>query len=166
MNGFVDRYFETEAHAVTASTTATATGIGTCTGTGIGTCTVTGIGTCTCTDTGTGIGTCTCTDTGTGIGTCTCTDTDTGTGIGTCTGTATATATGCIHYQIAYKLLVIITGAVQSEKEPLPSHAAGNRVLHHQMNSPLMLIESFLQALTNADKDGRIVIARKGTARY
>ena len=71
-----------------------------------------------------------------------------------------------IIYQIAYKMLVIITGAVQSEKEPLPSHTAGNRVLHHQMNSPLMLIESFLQALTNADKDGRIVIARKGTARY
>ena len=35
-----------------------------------------------------------------------------------------------------------------------------------QMNSPLMLIESFLQALTNADKDGRIVITKKGTIEY
>ena len=31
----------------------------------------------------------------------------------------------------------------------------------HQMNSPLMLIVTFLQALTNADKDGRIVISKK-----
>ena len=46
------------------------------------------------------------------------------------------------------------------EKKFLPSQTG---VVPHQMNSPLMLIESFLQALTNADKDGRIVIARKGT---
>ena len=32
-----------------------------------------------------------------------------------------------------------------------------------QMNSPLMLVEAFLQALTNTDKDGRIVITRAGT---
>lgn len=31
-----------------------------------------------------------------------------------------------------------------------------------QMNSPLMLIEGFLQALTNTDSDGRIVITRNG----
>ena len=31
-----------------------------------------------------------------------------------------------------------------------------------QMNSPLMLIESFLQALTNMDSDGRIVVTRSG----
>ncbi len=31
-----------------------------------------------------------------------------------------------------------------------------------QMRSPLMLIESFLQALTNMDTNGRIVITRKG----
>jgi limonene-1,2-epoxide hydrolase len=45
------------------------------------------------------------------------------------------------------------------EKKSLPSRAGASP----QMNSPLMLIESFLQALTNADKDGRIVITRKGT---
>ena len=33
-----------------------------------------------------------------------------------------------------------------------------------QMKSPLMLIESFLQALTNMDTNGRIVITRKGIA--
>ena len=58
--------------------------------------------------------------------------------------------------------ILCIIAAVQSaavEKKPVPSHAGAT----HQMNSPLMLIESFLQALTNADKDGRIVITRKGT---
>ena len=62
-------------------------------------------------------------------------------------------------------IILIITGAAQSsnwEKNPLPPRV-GNGEVHHQMNSPLMLIESFLQALTNADKDGRIVITRKGT---
>lgn len=39
--------------------------------------------------------------------------------------------------------------------------AAGERN-PRQMNSPLMLIESFLQALTNMDSDGRIVITRSG----
>ena len=29
-----------------------------------------------------------------------------------------------------------------------------------QMSSPLMLIESFLEALTNCDKDGRIVLTK------
>ena len=33
---------------------------------------------------------------------------------------------------------------------------------NQQMNSPLMLIEGFLQALTNMDSDGRIVISKKG----
>ena len=58
--------------------------------------------------------------------------------------------------------VLCIIAAVQSavvEKKPVSSHAGAI----HQMNSPLMLIESFLQALTNADKDGRIVITRKGT---
>ena len=31
-----------------------------------------------------------------------------------------------------------------------------------QMRSPLMIIESFLTALTSADKDGRIVITKAG----
>ena len=43
---------------------------------------------------------------------------------------------------------------------PTPGAAAATP---HQPNSPLMLVESFLEALTNADKDGRIVIYRKGT---
>ena len=34
---------------------------------------------------------------------------------------------------------------------------------HLVINSPLMLIEKFLQALTSEDKDGRVVVARKGT---
>lgn len=34
-----------------------------------------------------------------------------------------------------------------------------------QLNSPLMLIEGFLQALTNTDSDSRIVISRKGVVR-
>ena len=58
--------------------------------------------------------------------------------------------------------ILSIIAAVQStavEKKPVPSHAGAT----HQMNSPLMLIETFLQALTNADKDGRIIITRKGT---
>ena len=33
---------------------------------------------------------------------------------------------------------------------------------YSQMNSPLMLIEGFLQALTNTDNDGRIVITKGG----
>ena len=60
-------------------------------------------------------------------------------------------------------ILLMVPVAVQSagvEKKSLPSQTG---VVPHQMNSPLMLVESFLQALTNADKDGRIVIARKGT---
>ena len=60
----------------------------------------------------------------------------------------------------------LMTGAVYSaskDKKPVPSQGGGD-VVTHQMNSPLMLVESFLQALTNADKDGRIVITRKGTA--
>ena len=32
----------------------------------------------------------------------------------------------------------------------------------NQMRSPLMIIESFLRALTSADKDGRIVISKAG----
>ena len=32
---------------------------------------------------------------------------------------------------------------------------------HVIMSSPLMIIESFLTALTNADQDGRIVITKK-----
>ncbi len=39
---------------------------------------------------------------------------------------------------------------------------AGGEGNTRQMNSPLMLIESFLQALTNTDSDGRIVITRNG----
>ena len=35
-----------------------------------------------------------------------------------------------------------------------------------QMNSPLMLIEGFLQALTSTDSDGRIVITRNGNSMY
>ena len=31
-----------------------------------------------------------------------------------------------------------------------------------QFNSPLMLIETFLQALTNCNKDGRIVVTKSG----
>ena len=31
-----------------------------------------------------------------------------------------------------------------------------------QMRSPLMIVESFLTALTSADKDGRIVITKTG----
>ena len=67
----------------------------------------------------------------------------------------------CISLQYCIVVIAIIT-AVQSaavEKKPVPSHTGATP----QMNSPLMLIESFLQALTNADKDGRIVITRKGT---
>ena len=30
------------------------------------------------------------------------------------------------------------------------------------MSSPLMLIEGFLEALTNTDKDGRIVVSKQG----
>ena len=52
------------------------------------------------------------------------------------------------------------------EKGPLPSKTVSGQVHHHQMNSPLMLVESFLQALTNADKDGRIVITREGATLY
>ena len=32
----------------------------------------------------------------------------------------------------------------------------------NQMRSPLMIIESFLRALTSADRDGRIVISKAG----
>ena len=32
----------------------------------------------------------------------------------------------------------------------------------YQTNSPLQIIESFLEALTNADKDGRIVVNKQG----
>lgn len=31
-----------------------------------------------------------------------------------------------------------------------------------QYNSPLMLIETFIHALTNCDKDGRIVVTKSG----
>ena len=34
--------------------------------------------------------------------------------------------------------------------------------LYQSCNSPLQIIESFLEALTNADKDGRIVINKQG----
>ena len=44
----------------------------------------------------------------------------------------------------------------------MSSQGDGGVAIRHQMNSPLMLIESFLQALTNADSDGRIVVNRKG----
>ena len=70
----------------------------------------------------------------------------------------------CISLQYCILVIAIIT-AVQSaavEKLSVPSRAG----VTHQMNSPLMLIESFLQALTNADKDGRIFITRKGTNEY
>ena len=40
---------------------------------------------------------------------------------------------------------------------------AGGVEATRQMNSPLMLVEAFLRALTNTDKDGRIVITRAGT---
>ena len=44
-------------------------------------------------------------------------------------------------------------GAVngQSSDEPPP-----------HMSSPLMLIEGFIEALTNTDKDGRIVVNKQG----
>ena len=51
---------------------------------------------------------------------------------------------------------------LSSDGKPMPSQADGGVAIRHQMNSPLMLIESFLQALTNADRDGRIVVNRKG----
>ena len=35
-----------------------------------------------------------------------------------------------------------------------------------RLSSPLMQIESFLEALTNANKDGRIVVHKKGTTLY
>ena len=41
--------------------------------------------------------------------------------------------------------------------------AGGGEGGHQQMKSPLMLIEGFLQALTNMDTDGRIIITKKGT---
>lgn len=34
--------------------------------------------------------------------------------------------------------------------------------LYQSSNSPLQIIESFLEALTNADKDGRIVVNKQG----
>ena len=37
---------------------------------------------------------------------------------------------------------------------------------HAITSSPLMIIESFLAALTNADQDGRIVIAKKQGSLY
>ena len=35
-----------------------------------------------------------------------------------------------------------------------------------QVRSPLMIVESFLTALTSADKDGRIVITKTGLSSY
>ena len=41
--------------------------------------------------------------------------------------------------------------------------SAGGGEGHQPMKSPLMLIEGFLQALTNVDTNGRIAITKKGT---
>ena len=49
---------------------------------------------------------------------------------------------------------------MSSSSTPTPT---SDSAAPHQMNSPLMLIESFLAALTNADKDGRIVVGKKGS---
>ena len=65
--------------------------------------------------------------------------------------------------QIYNNIMLTDIVAVQpaaAEKKSLPAQTG--TTFAPQMNSPLMLIESFLQALTNADKDGRIVITKKG----
>ena len=53
----------------------------------------------------------------------------------------------------------------QGGQTPIPVQGAegvAGRGGGHQMNSPLTLIEGFLQALTNTDSDGRIVISTTG----
>ena len=40
--------------------------------------------------------------------------------------------------------------------------AGEDDVLYQSSSSPLQIIESFLEALTNADKDGRIVVNKQG----
>lgn len=60
---------------------------------------------------------------------------------------------------LQYNIIGVVKQSISVEKKPLPPQTG---TIGPQMNSPLMLIESFLQALTNADKDGRIVITRKG----
>ncbi len=42
-----------------------------------------------------------------------------------------------------------------------PTDTLATRPQRAQLNSPLMLIQSFLNALCNADKDGRVVIGKK-----
>ena len=61
-------------------------------------------------------------------------------------------------YNMITDILAVQPAAV--EKKSLPAQTG--TTFAPQMNSPLMLIESFLQALTNVDKDGRIVITKKG----
>ena len=51
----------------------------------------------------------------------------------------------------------------QVDSRGLGGSGVGSGVgVEKQMRSPLMIIESFLTALTSADKDGRIVITKAG----
>ena len=54
-------------------------------------------------------------------------------------------------------------GQVQREQSGWGQGVGGAGVDERQMRSPLMIIESFLSALTSADKDGRIVVTKTGT---
>lgn len=54
-------------------------------------------------------------------------------------------------------------GQVQVEQSWRGQGVGGAGVDERQMRSPLMIIESFLSALTSADKDGRIVVTKTGT---
>lgn len=42
------------------------------------------------------------------------------------------------------------------------SGAAEEDTMYQSSTSPLQIIESFLEALTNADKDGRVVVNKQG----
>ena len=53
-------------------------------------------------------------------------------------------------------------GQVQVKQSGRGQGVGGAGVDERQMRSPLMIIESFLSALTSADKDGRIVVTKKG----
>ena len=52
--------------------------------------------------------------------------------------------------------------AADRDRVDLTGVVSGGGKESNQMRSPLMIIESFLRALTSADRDGRIVISKAG----
>ena len=55
-------------------------------------------------------------------------------------------------------LIVIVDATVTAEVD---THGGREEKTGAYMNSPLYVIESLLQALTNSDSDGRVIINRR-----